>query len=124
VPAEGVVLLEGRPLPGAEVQFVPLIQGFGGEYIATAVTDAQGRFVLRVLGRDGACACENQITVAEGPLPDDARGQSAAAQVRASQFLASLPNRPIPPRYANLAQSPLKLIVTADKREYQLELTR
>src|SRR5262245_2230951 len=76
VPAEGVVLLNGQPLPHAEVQFVPMLRGFGGEYIAVAVTDDQGRFKLLCKGQPGACAGENKVTVTEGPVPDEFRGQS------------------------------------------------
>ena len=121
---EGVVLLDGKPLPGAEVQFVPMIQGFGGEYIAVAVTDEQGRFKLACNGREGASAGENRVTVSEGPLPDEFRGQSARAQMGASKFLAGLKNRPIPEKYGNLAQSPLSVTVTPDRKEYELTLTR
>ena len=124
VPVSGVVTLNGKPLPGAEVQFVPMIQGFGGEYIATAITDENGRFELTVLGQSGACAVENRITVSEGPLPDDARGQSGASQMRASRFLASLKNRPIPTKYTTLAQSTLSMTVTPDRTDYPIELQR
>ncbi|VTS08884.1 DUF4198 domain-containing protein [Tuwongella immobilis] len=124
VSVRGTVTLNGKPLPGAEVQFVPMIQGFGGEYIATALTDDQGRYELKVLGKSGACACENRVTVSEGPLPEDARGQSAASQMRATRFLAALKNRPIPDKYTNLAQSPLKVEVKLGQSEYPLELMR
>ncbi|WP_020470007.1 transthyretin-like family protein [Zavarzinella formosa] len=124
VPAEGTVTLNGKPLAGAEVRFVPMIQGFGGEYIASAITDESGHFELKVLGQSGACAVENKITVSEGPMPDDARGMSAAAQMKANKFMAGLKNRPIPPAYGNLAQSPLTMTVTPDRKEYNLQLNR
>lgn len=124
VEAEGVVTLNGKPLPNAEVQFVPMAPGFGAEVIATAVTDETGRFRLTCMGKPGACACENKVTVSEGPMPEDTRAMSAAAQVRATKFLAGLKNRPIPERYTTLAQTPLTVTVTPDRREYDLELTR
>src|SRR5262245_55229930 len=84
---EGVVTLRGKPLAGAEVQFVPMVQGFGGEYIASPVTDEYGRFVLKCSVGTGACVGENKVTVAEGPFPEDARGGSGAAQARATKYL-------------------------------------
>jgi hypothetical protein len=123
VEVEGVVTLAGKPLAKAEVRFYPKIE-FGGEYIASGETDAEGRFKLTCMGRPGACACENLVTVTEAPLPEDMRGPSGEAQTRASRFRQSLKNRPIPDRYANLAQSPLKVTVSADRKEYNLELTR
>lgn len=50
-PVEGVVLLDGKPVAGASVQFVP--QGAGRD--ATAETDQNGQFVLSTFEpRDGA----------------------------------------------------------------------
>src|SRR5262249_52910230 len=90
VPAEGAVRLNGHPLPHAEVRCGPTFEGLGAEYIATAVTDEQGHFKLACPLRDGAAACENRVTVADGPVPEGARGMSAAAQTKASAFLAGL----------------------------------
>jgi len=124
VPAEGMVLLNGQPLPHAEVQFVPMIKGFGGEYIASAVTDDQGRFKLTCNGRSGAVAGENKVTVGEGPVPEKFRGQSAEAQIGASKFMTGLKNRPIPDKFANLAQSSLTVTVDPGQSQYELKLTR
>lgn len=124
VAAEGVVLLNGQPLPHAEVQFVPMAKGIGGEYIATAVTDDQGRFKLMCNGQPGACACENKVTVSEGPIPEKFRGQSSEAQIGASKFMAALKNRPIPEKFGNLAQSPLSVTVDPGQSQYELKITR
>jgi hypothetical protein len=124
VPVEGVVLLDGKPLPNAQVQFVPMIHGFGAEYIAVGTTDGQGRFKLTCNGQDGACACENRVTVAEVPLPEEFRGQSEKAQAAAARFYAAMTNRPIPPKYGNLAQSDLKVEVKKGRTECRLELKR
>jgi hypothetical protein len=124
VPVEGVVTINGKPLPNAEVQFVPMIQGFGGEYIATGTTDDNGRFKLTCNGQDGACACENKVTVTDPLTPEKLRGQSAEAQAAVAKFKASLKNRPIPEVYWNLAQSPLSVKVSADRKDYELELKR
>jgi hypothetical protein len=120
---DGRVTINGKPLPNAEVSFVPLID-FGGEYIATGVTDDDGRYSLTCAGRSGACACENLVMVREGPLPEGLRGYSGEAQAKQARYAAGLKNRPIPPQYGNLAQSTLKLVVKPDRKTYDIELTR
>lgn len=120
VPGEGVVVLNGEPLPHAFVQFVPMIQGFGAEYIATATTDEHGRFKLTCNGQDGVCACENRVTVIDGSIPDTIRGNQTAE----GKFLASLKNRPIPAVYGSVADTPLVITVSADQTVYKLNLTR
>jgi hypothetical protein len=124
VPVEGVVLLNGQPLPHAEVQFVPMSPGLGAEYVATATTDESGRFTLTCRGRQGACACENRVTVSDAPAPDDARGMSGESQTRVSRYYAALKNRPIPAAYASVARTPLAVAVAAGRAEYRLELKR
>lgn len=121
---EGRVTLNGQPLAKAEVRFHPAIDYVDGAYIAVGETDENGRFKLTCNGQAGACACENLVTVGEAALPDGLRGQSASAQQKASAYLNALKNRPIPAQYGNLAQSPLKITVSADKTEYLIELTR
>ena len=124
VPVEGVVLLNGQPLPHAEVQFVPMAPGLGAEFIATGTTDENGRSHLTCMERAGACACENRVTVTDAPPPDDARGMSGDAQTRVSRYYAVLKNRPIPAVYATVARTPLAVVVTPGQEEYKLELNR
>ena len=124
VPVEGVVLLNGEPLPEAEVQFVPMSPGLGAEYIAVATTDERGRFSLACRGRPGACVGENRVTVSDAPAPAELRGLSRDAQTRTSFYYRNLKNRPIPAIYGNVAQSPLVVVVEAGRGEYRLEMKR
>jgi hypothetical protein len=124
VPAEGVVLINDQPLPNAQVQFVPMAQGLGTEYIATGTTDENGRFTLSCKGQAGACACENRVTVSNASPPEKARGQSGEAQAELTRYTASLKNRPIPDQYDSVARTPLVIKVTASQAEYKLELKR
>ena len=41
----GSVMFEGKPLPGAEIQFVP--QGSGGARVHNVTTDEQGKYTLK-----------------------------------------------------------------------------
>ena len=54
VPVQGVLILDDKPVPNAEVQFVPMERGLGAEYIAFGTTDEQGRFTLLCNGQPGA----------------------------------------------------------------------
>jgi len=121
VKAEGVVRLDGKPLKGAAVRFFPLID-YGSGYVATGVTDESGRFRLTCNGQPGACACENRVLVLEADIP--ARLQSESAQADLARYFRELGGRPLPPKYANLAESPLTATVTPDRAEYDFDLTR
>jgi hypothetical protein len=121
VEAEGFVRVDGKPLNKVEVRFVPIADS-GMGYVATGVTDETGHFRLTCKGQPGACAGENRVLVLEAEIP--ARLQSEDAQVELAQYFRSLGGRPIPPRYGNLAASPLTVTVKADQKHYPIELTR
>jgi hypothetical protein len=113
--------LDGRPLKKAEVRFIPLID-YGAEYVATGITDESGRFRLKCNNQAGACAGENRVLVLEADIP--ARLQSENVQVELARYFQALGGRPIPPKYGNLAESPLTANVNADQKDYPLQLTR
>jgi hypothetical protein len=121
VAAEGVIRLDGKPLNKAQVRFIP-VDGYGLDYMAAGVTDEAGRFQLACKGKPGACACENRVIVMEADIPPQL--QSESAQTDLAKYLGSLGGRPIPPRYQNLADSPLSVTVTAGRTEYDFDLTR
>jgi hypothetical protein len=120
VPAEGLVLLNGQPLPNALIAFVPKVPDLGYEYVAVGTTDEKGRFQLDCKGQSGACACENRVTVVDAPIPEGTRGNQTAE----AKYYAGLKNRPIPDQYANVARTPLAVTVTAGQTEYKVELKR
>jgi hypothetical protein len=119
VEVEGVVLLNGKPLQRAEVRFIP-VTDHGPEYLATGVTDEVGRFRLTCDGRPGACAGENQVLVMESEIPAHLKGENAQAEL--ARYFQKLGGRPLPPRYANLAESPLTADVSAGRKEYAFDL--
>ena len=122
VAAEGIATLNGQPLPNAQISFTPTAAGVGGQFVATGVTDEQGKYKLTCNGKPGAAVGENIVTVAEGPLPDELRDENA--QAKAGTFAAKLKNRPIPTEYGVAATSKLKVTVAAGKTDYPLELKR
>jgi len=121
VPVEGVVRVGGKPLPNVMVKFIPQID-YGPEYVATGVTDKDGKFQLTCKGQPGACACENIVVVAEADIPD--RLLSESAQGELAKYKASLANRPVPLKYGTLAETPLRITPSAGKPTCDLELVR
>ncbi|MBN9118373.1 MAG: hypothetical protein J0I06_04290 [Planctomycetes bacterium] len=121
VPAAGVVTIGGRPVPKAQVRFVPKID-HGPEFTAVGETDDAGRFQLKCNGQDGACACEHVVVITEGEIP--AKLLTENAQTELAKYMKALPNRPIPAKYGNLAESGLRATVSADRSEYNFELQR
>lgn len=124
VEASGLVTVDGQPLPKASVRFIPMFEGFGAEVIAEAVTDDKGRYTLTCSGSSGACVGPHKVIVEEGPLPPGTMGESAKSQMKMTAYLQSLPNRPIPSQYGNVAQTPLAIEIVPEKTEYNLKLKR
>src|SRR5262245_27963016 len=123
---EGVVLLDKQPLPNAYVEFVPELEHFGAELNSRGITDEQGRFQLVCAQRQqpGAVVAKHRVVVLEAPTPEEFRQQTEVAQEKYALFLAKLKNRPIPDAYASVSQTPLRVEVVADKKNYTLEMTR
>jgi len=123
VEASGVVRLDGKPLKNVMVGFFP-VNDYGPDYQATGVTDELGRFTLTCNGRPGACTGENRVTITEAEIPARLKGEDLKVQEELARYLRDLGGRPLPPKYSNLAQSPLTVTVTAGQKEYVIELTR
>jgi hypothetical protein len=124
--AEGVVLLNGKPLPNAQVEFVPMLADFGAEMNSVGVTDEQGRFRLTCNDKrqPGAVVGKHRVLVTDPPMPRELRGQSEKAQKAQTEYQAKLKNRPIPEEYGNVGQTPLQIEVTPEQKSYTLTLTR
>src|SRR5579875_460502 len=75
VPVQGTILLNGKPLPKATVQFIPQRSDLGAEFASTAVTDENGRFTLSCGYRDmpGAVVGPHTVVITEGPEPEELR---------------------------------------------------
>src|SRR5262249_22113460 len=123
--AEGVVLLNGKPLPNALVTFVPQLSNFGAEMNSTAVTDDEGRFKLEMTYRSqpGAVVGKHKVMVTEAPPSGEFRGMSEKAQAGYADQLAKLKNRPIPTRYGAVGTTPVEVEVKPGE-SLKIELTR
>jgi hypothetical protein len=119
---EGQVLINGQPLPSAKVTFNPTMNGLPANSSGMGITDEMGKFKLSTAGQLGAVPGEHVVTVAEGPPPENVRGDEGQAKM--ANYQASLKNRPIPARYGAVNQSEARITVTTDKKEYKIELNR
>jgi hypothetical protein len=119
--AEGIVLLDGVPLNHAEVRFIPSIPD-AFENIAIGMTDKEGRFKLTCKGEPGACAGENHVLVMEPDIPANLKSEKKQAAL--IKYLESLGGRPLPKRYASLADNPLLVNVEAGTKVYKFDLKR
>jgi hypothetical protein len=119
---EGTVLLDGKPLPFAMVQFMPDTADFGAELNSTGVTDEMGHFTLTCTRQNepGAVVGKHRVVVIEGPVPGDIRRN----QDKAAEYQNKLKNRPIPAAYGTFSQTPIIIEVTADKKDYTVKMTR
>ena len=121
VEAEGVVLLDGKPVNKAMVRFVPTMRA-GPEYIAMGVTDESGHFYLSCKGQYGACVGDSHVVVMEAALPSELKGEDKGPRV--GEYFRSLGARPLPPQYANVVSTPLVFEVSAEQKVYTIELSR
>jgi len=121
----GVVLLDGKPLPKAKIEFQPELDNFGAEMNSSAVTDDDGKFTLLRNGttEPGAAVCKHRVLITELPTPGEFRSQDPAVQARLAQYKASLKNRPIPATYSSPITT-IEIEVTTDQHDYKIELTR
>lgn len=108
----GVVTLDGNPLPGACLKFVPLNKtpGFGG----TAVTDDQGRYQASAGDGEAELAIgDYQVLVTLGAPPEDA--DAPPMPVSASGIK-------LPAGYGDSGRSPLVIGLQKDAGVADLEL--
>ena len=127
VPLSGAITLGGKPLSKAEVQFLPLAKGLDGSYVATGVTDEEGKFSLSLRGNKGpgCVACSCKVMIKEAPMPKEVRAAyNTKKHAMYLRYEASLKNRPIPKKYTSIRQTPLKFDVSAEQSEYNIEIDR
>ena len=118
VPVAGTVTLDGEPVAGAKVTFIPAGPGIP----ATGTTDATGRYELRIgSGRTGVPCGRYGVTVSKLKVSTIAQGEArrgtAAALAGAvetestSDGLVQVIEHVVPYRYADPATSGLEVDV-------------
>lgn len=120
---EGKLLLDDKPLPFAQIDFVPETSDFGAELNSSATTDAEGNFTLALAdGRAGAVVGPHRVTVMEGSPPKELRSQEA--QEKLGEYMKKLVNRPIPEVYGSYGKTPLRVEVTGGQKSYVVKMKR
>ena len=111
---QGVVLLDGRPLPNASVRFVP--QGSGRD--ATGHTDASGAFSMSTLQPgDGVVAGDYKVVISPPIGTPDPKVYASSEEAMAAAAKAP-PPKPLsfPQQYTRPDQTPLKQTVPVSGR--------
>lgn len=112
VPVQGEVTLDGQPLAGAKVMFMPQAGGRPLE----GTTDTAGKFRLTTnQPNDGAAAGEYVVTVTARTIKYEAQAGTEHGFVEKAIWQA-------PERYSQPSQSGLKATVSAAKPQVKLEL--
>ena len=124
IQATGKVTIDGEPLNCALVSFVPMADGMDSSSTATGLTDEDGNFTLSFYSGPGVTIGLNKITIVDEPTPDGGRSLSQEGDRIRQEHQAKFKNRPIPSEYASIAMTPLSIEVTADKKEYLIEIKR
>lgn len=137
-PVSGTVTLNGQPVEGASVIFVPkdMAAGVGaqatspGPQVATGETDAQGRYVLGTFAKgDGAIPGDYLVKVFKFPK---AAGATAGTSGGEEEYQPPEEDAPPPPapknllpeRYANEQTSGLSFTVEAKSNTFDIALTQ
>jgi hypothetical protein len=120
---EGVVVLDGKPLQNAEVQFIPEPGQATDAPRSTAVTDDQGRFKLVCDdGRQGAV-----VGLHRAVLRDLNQYEAFVPVDKHSPDYGYVDDRPrarsrFPDHYGDLSRTPLRKEVKAGKQTIDVEL--
>lgn len=128
-PVEGVVTLDGKPVEGASVAFMPKAKGCLG----VAATDAEGRFALKEMDRyEGVMPGEYRVAVflaeySEAKRRRVPRGTDGdEAQTATIEIVESEPRivrYVVPQRYGKAETSGLQCEVTGPTKGLTLALT-
>jgi hypothetical protein len=117
VPAEGVVTLDGKPVPNAAVSFI----ANSGDYHATAVTDASGKFSLKAFDeKTGAVPGSYKVEVNQTLVSGASEGTENSEGGEAPPVTVSFG---LPEKYATITTSGLTYTIPeGGARDIRLEL--
>jgi len=127
VPAQGVVMQNGSPLPNATISFIPAQQLAPGYYGCGGVTDAEGKFTLSVGTQEGAVAGSYKVIVSK--LTDKCGNPLDTASLEEGMDLEQLKmqgqvKEAIPPKFSNPNKSILAIDIPSDgSSELKLEIS-
>lgn len=110
-PASGIVTLDGKPLAGAVVMFLPTGATQGVESVAT--TDAAGKFQLKTItGDPGVIPGEHRVLINKMVMPDGSPIPTDTDEPEIT-FVSQGARELVPQKYNNRETSILKATVPA-----------
>jgi hypothetical protein len=119
---EGTIKLDGTPLAGVVVEFVPEDDQSQGP-TSRGYTNENGQFRLRADGRKpGAVIGKHAVVLLIGRGGDVQAGEDQGKEADAIAK-ARRKNPPVPTPYKTVRETPLAVEVTADEHNYDLNLT-
>lgn len=105
--ASGVVMLDGKPLEGAVVQYMSQSH----DLAAAGTTDAAGKYSLTTFeANDGAVEGPHKVVVKKTAYEEKKTKYDSPEE----RSVALMPKELLPARYANSTTTPLEVTVTAD----------
>jgi hypothetical protein len=114
--AEGTLTLDGAPVPGAHVEFIPDVPQGTRAPGSSAVSDEKGFFKLTRNDnhKPGALVGPHHVVVFPGraALSKDDTSGPASGTVQ------------LPPVYSNATKTPLLVEVTQERKSYELRLNK
>jgi hypothetical protein len=114
---EGVVKLDGVPLPSAYLEFVPIVNEGAPTPVSIGATDVNGHFKLAAeKSKRGAVIGKHKVLI---KIPRPGRNDK---DNRDSENYVRGPAVDLPVEYASLSQTPIEVEVTAEKHDYEIEL--
>mgnify|MGYP001333918369 CR=1 FL=1 len=104
--AKGVVKFKGKPLPQANILFIP-----DSGPVASGVTDEQGNFTLMTQGHRGAKIGNHRVTIQAIVLKDGVKGTAVDPESGAERSVETV--SVVPEKYGNPYQSGLTATVAS-----------
>jgi len=119
VPVKGTVMLDGEPLPNADVSFIPDGKSDKSVIAATAKTDSSGKYQLRTDGKLGAPAGRYRVVVERWATPDGApfREDPENGMDMEQARMAGKVKQSVPEKYSDILKTQLSAEVTADQKD-------
>jgi hypothetical protein len=117
-PVEGKVLLDGQPLAGVTVSFIPDAARDNQGPQSSGITNEQGEFTLKAPdGSEGAVLGFHVVTVTAPFREDGGSSPDGAGSVQQPTSTVKVPEK-----YTGYATTDLKEEVTSEEKEYTIEL--
>ncbi|WP_254506680.1 carboxypeptidase-like regulatory domain-containing protein [Anatilimnocola floriformis] len=113
-PVHGVITVEGTPVERATVMFSNDQKGVH----MNAVTDSQGRYVVRMANGDGLPLGDYKVRICP-PIQDHPLGPIKAPPANVDPFASTIPSR-----YRDVKTSDLKLSVTEKSNSLDVDMKR